>query len=1085
MTWQKSDTGGAPNTSKVLNQLAGLFALLTTIVFPAAGATLTMQTNVLGPTPTIVGYNHGHYYPNSNTRDWWRYSGVTGDRVFISPGYCEPGSATSPWGSGVTDQTSFSSRVATVRANPTNNPYFNWSYFVGRYATPGLIGSDRIEPALVCSEMQQLGIQTLVVSSASASTFTNMSSWGDKWELWLFYYEQAFYLGGQFNVQRYQMYNEPNDGGPSASDFLIRLQVASDAIVAGIADANTVYGKSLTAEVCAPVTAGSATSSFSGYGGLVVTNRHVNYQGQTNANFDVIQDYDYHQYGSGGSPSSFGTGLATLESEMSAAMSPETRFPISISEFNVYDGSQFNGLPSSEDTPSNYTAFGAIATSLIQNGISGLYCFKLSQTIGSGYPAKNGMLFVDNTNAPYNIGGITKGGEVWRLMNKGVALGRAMLQFQADAGASGLNVIATHDAAAGRYYLLSVNNTTSSVNLTANFSAWNIPTNEQIFVEEVSETNYGAIAQGTRIGASRSAPMTQGANTVWLYTVPSTPQQAAGPFLATDCAQVTDGTNRTVNYGATNAVVAVENNSTNASLRSATFMKFQIPAINPTNIQFAMLSMVANSMNGGSNVEAFVYGITNNNWSASSVTWSVAPNLAQNVAAGVGYVNNYVMGIGDMTGGIAGANSAQLQGQLVAGPSVFPGKALDVTSFVKSATGTNVSFLLARLNHFYGDTQDGDGISISSSTGNATNGPRLNLVLYPQPVVISNLSVVARPNSAIITWATSSNATTQVFYGTTSAYGSMTTLNTNLTTNHAVLLTGLTSNTNYYFEAVSTAGSNSATASGSFSTSNSLILTSDEATYAGVWTIGSSAPDKFSPLYEFASTVNGADTADALFRPNIVAAGLYDVYFWFSEGTNRSQAAPVTVGYQGASNESLVNEATNGGSWQLLVSGEPFSAGTNGYLRLGNGSGETGRVVIADAAQWVYTADQDSASNGVVPAWWANFYFGTNTVNSAALGSNGYTLLTDYVMGLSPVDASAVLSLNMAAVSNGLQAVFSPWEGGRVYGLQSATTILNPSWTTVANASGTQNTNGQGVLTITNVSGGAEMFYRLSVRMSP
>ena len=352
-------------------------------------------------------------------------------------------------------------------------------------------------------------------------------------------------MGGQFNVQRYQMYNEPNASGPSASDFLIRLQVASDAVQAGIADANAVYGKSLTAEVCAPVTAGSATSSFGAYGGSVVTNRHVNYQGQTNANFDVIQDYDYHQYGSGGAPSSFGTGLATLESEMSAAMSPETRFPISISEFNVYDGSDFNGLPSSEDTPSNYTAFGAIATSLIQNGISELYCFKLSQTIGSGYPAKNGMLFVDNTNVPYNIGGITKGGEVWRLINKGVAPGRMMLQFQADAGASGLNVIATHDAVAGRYYLLSVNNTTSSVNLTADFSAWNIPTNEPVLVEEVSETCHGAGVLWTNAGTNLSITATQGANTVRLFTVPTAPLMVQ-TFSATASAQVTDGTNRTV-----------------------------------------------------------------------------------------------------------------------------------------------------------------------------------------------------------------------------------------------------------------------------------------------------------------------------------------------------------------------------------------------------------------------------------------------------------------------------------------------------------------------------------------------------------
>ena len=90
-----------------------------------------------------------------------------------------PGSLTSPWGSGVTDQTGiFSSRVTTVLV--TDNPY-RWNYFWDVTRRRGLIGSDEIEPALVCSEMQQLGIQTLVVSTASASTFTNMSSWGDKW----------------------------------------------------------------------------------------------------------------------------------------------------------------------------------------------------------------------------------------------------------------------------------------------------------------------------------------------------------------------------------------------------------------------------------------------------------------------------------------------------------------------------------------------------------------------------------------------------------------------------------------------------------------------------------------------------------------------------------------------------------------------------------------------------------------------------------------------------------------------------------------------------------------------------------------
>ena len=33
-------------------------------------ATLTVQTNRLGPTPEILGYNSGHFFPGSNTREF-------------------------------------------------------------------------------------------------------------------------------------------------------------------------------------------------------------------------------------------------------------------------------------------------------------------------------------------------------------------------------------------------------------------------------------------------------------------------------------------------------------------------------------------------------------------------------------------------------------------------------------------------------------------------------------------------------------------------------------------------------------------------------------------------------------------------------------------------------------------------------------------------------------------------------------------------------------------------------------------------------------------------------------------------------
>src|ERR1700722_7587828 len=117
------------------------------------------------------------------------------------------------------------------------------------------------------------------------------------WDVWQYYYQEAFYLGYAYNVERYQMYNEPDASGPTGTNYLLRLQLASDAIQSAIADVNTMYGKSLTPIILAPVTAGGVTSTYGTWGELVVTNRHVNYLGQSNADFLLVQKYDYHQYG--------------------------------------------------------------------------------------------------------------------------------------------------------------------------------------------------------------------------------------------------------------------------------------------------------------------------------------------------------------------------------------------------------------------------------------------------------------------------------------------------------------------------------------------------------------------------------------------------------------------------------------------------------------------------------------------------------------------------------------------------------------------------------------------------------------------
>ncbi len=71
---------------------------------------------------------------------------------------------------------------------------------------------------------------------------------------------------------------------------------------------------------------------------------------------------------------------------------------------------------------------------------------------------------------------------------------------------------------------------------------------------------------------------------------------------------------------------------------------------------------------------------------------------------------------------------------------------------------------------------------------------------------ISNVGITnLTPGSATVNWLTTIPADSQVFYGTTSAYGSQTTLDPSLVTSHLQTLTGLTPNTLYHYQVRSTA----------------------------------------------------------------------------------------------------------------------------------------------------------------------------------------------------------------------------------------------------------------------------------------
>ena len=694
-----------------------------------SAATVTLQTNIIGSTPAILGYNLGHFYPGSNTRDWWRYAGVNGARIFISPSQIESaGTIAAAAGLvGVSNQASFLACRAAMHTNQFNPNYIPWSSITNNYNSNDLYPVNHILVAPALTALHNLGIQICAQITASQSTFpiTDTNDWPDLWGLWHHYYAQAFYLGRYFDVQRFEIYNEPNaSGGPTQTNFLLRLQFASDAISNALADVNSLYGKTLSPVVLAPTLAGGAVGHWSDWGLQMVTNRHVNFLGQSNPNFLLFQKYDYHQYDS--SPGTFGSDLATLKADLQSTMSPETPLPAVITEFNTHTAANFDNLTNTLDTPTEYADLGSICNELLTNQASELYAFKFSQVGYAGsYPVqKNAMFYVDNTNSPYNIGGISKGGEVYRLFNKGFAAGRTRLKVTESSGAASLETHASYDPATQCYHLFSANSTASAVSLNLDLSALNLPASNHILLEEVSETNYGSGLLWTNLPANSVVAAPQNANTVWLLTAPARPQQAEQIIFASDDAEVRDGANKNVNYGSATTMTA-RNDSASTANRRAALMKFHLPTTNFAGIEFALLSLPAACATSNCVAQAHVYFLTNTAWTQSAVTWSSAPNLRQNIPAGAKITNSVIQGVG---------TNASIVGQIVVTTTTVSEKIIDLTDFLRGQTNQDFSILIVQDPRWdvalpaltTGDVQP-DGVQIA--TTESGSGPRLRLVM--------------------------------------------------------------------------------------------------------------------------------------------------------------------------------------------------------------------------------------------------------------------------------------------------------------------------------------------------------------------
>ena len=116
-----------------------------------------------------------------------------------------------------------------------------------------------------------------------------------------------------------------------------------------------------------------------------------------------------------------------------------------------------------------------------------------------------------------------------------------------------------------------------------------------------------------------------------------------------------------------------------------------------------------------------------------------------------------------------------------------------------------------------------------------TVGPHLGVYAKPLPGFFTNIVVLADDTAATVTWSTISPSTTQLRYGPTTNMSLTTPLNSAMVTNHAVLLTNLTPNTEYYYAAVSTIGANQYVSSNLFFMTTNYVISATLFDITNAW----------------------------------------------------------------------------------------------------------------------------------------------------------------------------------------------------------------------------------------------------------
>jgi chitodextrinase len=294
---------------------------------------------------------------------------------------------------------------------------------------------------------------------------------------------------------------------------------------------------------------------------------------------------------------------------------------------------------------------------------------------------------------------------------------------------------------------------------------------------------------------------------------------------------------------------------------------------------------------------------------STNYTYNVAAyDAAGNVSAKSVSTNVTTLGGGSVAVSItAPANGSIVSGTVTLSANATSGLGMSYVQF--QIDGTNLGNPIVGSGPFYSTSWNTTSASNASHTitaiatdngGNSANANVTVTVDNPVGPVISDVSAGSITSSgATITWTTSTPATSQVAYGLTPSYGSLSSLNPALVTSHSVILSGLSASTTYHYQAISQDGAGNTTNSAdyTFTTSapglNTVLQIEANTSEVSGTTNGSTVTPTVAPSgFTGTVVVNGAGSVN--FTPSQSGNGVYflncckntnDAYFSFAGTT--------------------------------------------------------------------------------------------------------------------------------------------------------------------------------------------------------